>query len=283
MAVDKELMDKELLIMGVLNVTVDSFSDGGTFLNPKQAMERALQMVEEGADIVDIGGESSRPGSDPVPVEEELGRVVPVVEALSRQTDAVISVDTVKPQVAKAALDAGASMVNDVSNLRDGDETARIAARHGACLVLMHSRGTPRTMREMTEYTDVVAEVCASLEAAANRAIAAGMDRSRIWLDPGIGFAKTAAQSMTLLARIDSLVALGYPVLVGPSRKSFIGELDGAPVHRRLGGTAAAVTAAVMLGARAIRVHDVQEMRQAALLARAVAAARASASEERHV
>ena len=284
MAVDKELMDKDLLIMGVLNVTADSFSDGGMYFDPGQATERALQMVEEGADIVDIGGESSRPGSEPVSIEEELARVVPVTASLAQQTDALISVDTVKPEVAKAALDAGASMVNDVSNLRDSDELARIAAQHDAHLILMHSRGTPRTMGALTAYSDVVAEVRASLADAANRAAAAGMEHSRIWIDPGIGFAKTAAQSMTLLARLDSLVSLGYPVLVGPSRKSFIGELDGSPVDRRLGGTAAAVTAAVMLGARAIRVHDVPEMRQAALLARAVVAARGSASEkERHV
>ena len=275
MAVDKELMDKNLLIMGVLNVTADSFFDGGKYLDPDRAVDRALQMVEDGADIIDVGGESSRPGSDPVPLEEELRRVVSVVEALSKRTDVLISVDTVKPKIAAAALDAGAAMVNDVSNLRDGDALARVAARYEARLVLMHSRGTPQTMQGLTDYDDVVAEVRDALADTANRAVEAGMMRARIWLDPGIGFAKTAAQSMLLLARIDALVSLGYPVLVGPSRKSFIGELDGSPVDRRLGGTAAAVTAAVMLGARAVRVHDVQEMRQAALLAQAVSNARA--------
>ncbi len=256
--------------MGILNVTPDSFSDGGVFFDKMRAVRRGLDMVAAGADIIDVGGESTRPGSDRVSVEQEMARVVPVIESLAKETDTPISVDTVKPAVAEAALEAGARILNDVSGLRDGDGLARLAAKSGATLVLMHSRGTPKTMATLVDYTDVVTEVKQALQESVDRAIAAGVKPSQIWLDPGIGFAKRAMESLTLISRLDALVSLGYPVLVGPSRKSFIGEVSPSDVSERLGGTAAAVTAAILNGAYAVRVHDVFEMRQAALVAHAL-------------
>jgi dihydropteroate synthase len=257
-------------VMGIVNATPDSFSDGGRFLDPAAAVARALRLAEEGADVVDVGGESTRPGSPPVDEGEELRRVLPVIEALrARGFPLPISVDTTKPAVARAALAAGADAVNDVSCLADA-ALARAAADAGAALVLMHTRGTPADMASRAVYGDVVAEVSAELEAALARAEAAGLPRARVILDPGIGFAKTAAQSLELLARLPALRALGRPLLVGPSRKSFIGAATGAAVGERLPGTLAAVAAAVLAGAEWLRVHDVAEARQAALLAAAI-------------
>jgi dihydropteroate synthase len=253
--------------MGVLNVTPDSFSDGGRFADPEAAVAHALRMVADGADIVDIGGESTRPGSAAVDAATEIERTVPVIRGVAARADAVISIDTTKPEVAAAAVEAGARMINDVSCLRGGRALAEIAARRGADLVVMHSRGTPADMQKdpaHLEYADVVAEVAAELARAAAMALEAGVPRERIWLDPGIGFAKTPEQNYALFARLPELVALGFPVLVGPSRKSFIGAATGAPVHDRLGGTAAAVALSIFLGARGVRVHDVGVMRQAA-------------------
>jgi len=257
--------------MGILNVTPDSFSDGGEYFTPGLAVERGVELAGQGADIVDVGGESTRPGSPGVSESEELERVVPVIRALAEQTEALISVDTTKAAVASAAVDAGAGMINDVSTLRnEGEALVELAARTGVELLIMHSRKSPADMQEGISYDDVAADVCAELAAAAARAEQGGVDRERIWLDPGIGFAKTPAHNLELLARMNELVALGYPVLVGPSRKSFIGAVTGAPVDDRLGGTAAAVTAAVLGGARAVRVHDVPMMRQAALIAHGI-------------
>jgi len=256
------------MIMGVLNVTPDSFSDGGHWLDRKAAVEHGLRLVEEGADIIDVGGESTRPGSTGVPEDEELERVLPVVRSLAERCGGVlISVDTTKPRVAREAVAAGAGMINDVSTLRGGDELARIAAECEVDLVIMHSRMTPADMQRDPRYGDLLAEVSGELLEAAGRALRAGVPRERIWLDPGIGFAKTAAQNVELLSRTRELAGLGHPLMVGPSRKSFIGSLTGAPVHDRLGGTAAAVAAAVLGGARAVRVHDVAVMRQAAIVA----------------
>ena len=238
---------------------------------PHVLEEIARAYMEAGADIVDVGGESTRPGSDGVDEAEEKRRVLPVIEQLSRATDAVISVDTVKPGVARAALDAGATMVNDVSNLRDGPGLAEVAAEGDAHLVLMHSRGRPADMQQMTDYRDVVADVIDALRLAVATAKRAGVREEKIWIDPGIGFAKTVEQNLELLRRLDEIVALGYPVLVGPSRKSFIGKISDADVSDRLGGTVAATTAAIMNGASAVRVHDVAVARQAALVACAIA------------
>jgi dihydropteroate synthase len=266
-------------LMGVVNATPDSFSDGGRFLDPGAAVDQALRLAGEGADLVDVGGESTRPGAPPVPAAEELRRVVPVIERLrARGFPLPISVDTSKGEVARAAIAAGADLVNDVAALAD-PALARAVAEAGVPAVLMHMRGTPGDMATRATYRDVVAEVAAELEAAMARAEAAGVPRERIVLDPGIGFAKSAEQSLEVLARLSELRALGRPLLVGPSRKSFIGKVTGAPVEERLPGTLAAVTAAVLAGAEIVRVHDVAAVRQAALVAAAIrdAASRAGA------
>ncbi|HYG69167.1 MAG TPA: dihydropteroate synthase [Anaeromyxobacteraceae bacterium] len=257
-------------LMGIVNATPDSFSDGGRFLDPDAAVAHALRLADEGADLVDLGGESARPGSPPVSVEEELRRVVPVVERLrARGFGLPISVDTTKAAVARAALAAGADLVNDVTGLADPD-LAAVVAEAGAPVVLMHMRGTPADMQSRAVYGDVVADVARELEAAVARAVAAGVAPERIVLDPGVGFAKTAEHSLAVLARLPELRVRGLPLLVGPSRKSFIGAVTGAPVAERLPGTLAAVTAAVLAGAEFVRVHDVAPARQAALVAAAV-------------
>jgi len=267
-------------VMGIVNATPDSFSDGGLFLDAGAAIAQALRLADEGADLVDVGGESTRPGAAPVPDDEELGRVVPVIAALrARAFPLPISIDTRKAAVARAALDAGADLVNDVSGLAD-PSLARVVAEAGAPIVLMHSRGTPEDMQRRAVYGDVVQEVAAELEQALGRAAAAGIPRERTILDPGLGFAKTAEHNLVLLARLGELRALGRPILVGPSRKSFIGRIAGsAAPGDRLPGTLAAVTAAVVAGAELVRVHDVAAARQAALVAAAIRdAARASSA-----
>ncbi len=257
-------------LMGVVNVTPDSFSDGGRFAGTDAAVEHARRLGEEGADLVDVGGESTRPGAPPVPVEEELRRVVPVIARLRAGGFALpISVDTSKPEVARAALDAGADLVNDVQGLAAPALAALVAAR-GVPAVLMHTRGTPADMASRAVYGDVVEEVAAELDQALARAARAGVRRDRVVLDPGIGFAKTAAQSVALLAGLGRLRRLGCPLLVGPSRKSFIGKLTGADVADRLPGTLAAIAACVLAGAELVRVHDVAAARQAARVAAAI-------------
>lgn len=261
----------------MLNVTPDSFSDGGEFLAPERALDWALQMREAGAAVIDVGGESTRPrgkaygaGAQLVGLEEELRRVLPLVELLAARGISV-SVDTTKAEVARSACRAGATIINDVSCGRNPELLVAVFEA-GAELVLMHNRGQGECSGPNIAYDDVVAEVRAELLAAVERALSAGVAREKIWLDPGIGFAKTAAQSAAVLARTDSLVAIGQRVLVGPSRKSFIAELARTPaggvpgVRERLGGSAAAVACACMLGAHAVRVHDVADMRQAALI-----------------
>jgi dihydropteroate synthase len=258
-------------LMGVVNVTPDSFSDGGRFADPGAAAERALALQAEGADLVDLGGESTRPGAAPVPADEEIRRVVPVVARLRAQGFALpISVDTAKPAVARAALDAGADLVNDVQGL-SAPGMAELVAGRDVPAILMHTRGTPADMATRAVYADVVAEVAAELQAALAHAERAGVRRERVVLDPGIGFAKTAGQSVALLAGLARLrAALACPLLVGPSRKSFIGKVTGAPVEDRLPGTLAAVTACVLAGVELLRVHDVAPARQAALVAAAI-------------
>jgi dihydropteroate synthase len=264
-------------IMGVVNATPDSFSDGGRFLDTDAAVAHALRLADEGADLIDLGGESTRPGATPVPGAEEVRRVVPVVERLRARGFALpISVDTFKPEVARAALAAGADLVNDVMGLAD-PALAAVVAESKAPVVIMHMRGTPADMASRAVYGDVVADVARELEVAVARAVAAGVDRERIILDPGLGFAKTAEHSVALLARLPELRALGRPLLVGPSRKSFIGTLTGAPVGERLPGTLAAVSVAVLAGAEFLRVHDVAAARQAAQVAAATRRASASA------
>jgi dihydropteroate synthase len=256
-------------IMGVVNVTPDSFSDGGLYLDPEAAVAHGRELVEAGAEILDIGGESTRPGAAPVSAEEELRRVVPVVRGL-READARISVDTSKAAVAAAALEAGAEIVNDVTALRGDPEMAPLCAERGAGIVLMHMTGDPRTMQDDPRYEDVVAEVKAFLAQRLEAAVGAGIAEERIWLDPGIGFGKTGAHNMELLRRLSELRDLDRPLVVGTSRKSFLGRFDGAPADGRLGGTIASSVLAAGEGAEVLRVHDVAEVRQALTVAAAV-------------
>ncbi|HWN72561.1 MAG TPA: dihydropteroate synthase, partial [Solirubrobacterales bacterium] len=253
----------------VVNVTPDSFSDGGLYLDPEAAVAHGLELVEAGAEILDVGGESTRPGADPVSAEEELRRVVPVIRGLSG-SQARISVDTSKTVVAAAALDAGAEIVNDVTALRGDAEMAGFCAARGATVVLMHMLGEPRTMQKDPRYEDVVDDVKAFLAAHLEAAVAAGIDEERVWLDPGIGFGKTAAHNMELLRRLSELRELGRPLVIGTSRKSFIGKVDGSPADQRLGGTIASSVLAAAEGAEVLRVHDVAEVRQALAVAAAI-------------
>ena len=270
------------LIMGVLNVTPDSFSDGGAYPTTQQAVQRAKDMHAEGADVIDIGAESSRPGSHPVGETEELRRLLPVLEAVRAAVPIPISVDTTKAAVARQAIQRGASIINDISALRhDGDMTALIADS-GAGIVLMHMQGTPETMQRSPTYRDVSAEVAAFLRDRAAYAVAQGIKPTQIILDPGIGFGKLGEHNLQLLAELDMLTTLGYPILVGVSRKEFIGRLVNRPVHERVYGTAGAVAAAILKGAHMVRVHDVRAMREAALVAAAIAKRSLSYSQVSH-
>jgi dihydropteroate synthase len=255
-AITKVLI-KPYVIMGIVNVTPDSFYDGGRYASAGAAFEHALRLAAEGADILDIGGASSRPGARAVLPEEETGRVVPVIRRLAREFKGLISVDTTYASVARRALEAGAAWVNDISAGRNDPRMVQLAAESGCTMVLMHMRGTPETMQRRCRYHDVVAEVKKELLASAGVFVKAGADKRRIVIDPGIGFAKTAEQNVALLRHLDVFVKTGYPVLVGTSRKSFIGRLTGRVADERLWGTLGSVGAAFSRGARIFRVHDV--------------------------
>jgi len=257
------------LVMGIVNVTPDSFSDGSTNFDPRAALESAQAMLAAGADIIDVGGESTRPGAETVTPQQELARVLPVVRALA-ESGAVVSVDTRHPEVASACVASGAAVVNDISGFSDPAMVA-LAASGDAGLVVMHMKGDPRTMQDAPRYDDVVAEVAAYLKAQALMLEAAGVARERIALDPGIGFGKTTAHNLELLRRLGEIAALGYPVLVGASRKRFIGEITGvAEPRERLAGSLAAALVAIDAGAAILRVHDVAETVAALAIARAV-------------
>ncbi len=257
-------------VMGIVNVTPDSFSDGGRFIDPERAVEHGLRLVEEGADILDVGGESTRPGAPPVGAEEECARVIPVIERLAGRVAVPISIDTMKASVAARALAAGAEIVNDISALGD-PAMAGVAAGAGAGVVLMHMPGTPQTMMGLAQYGDVVAEVKAYLEARLEAAVAAGTEAERIMLDPGIGFGKNLEQNVEIFRRMGELTALARPLLVGHSRKVFIGRLLGdAPPGARLEGTIAAAVVAVLAGVRVLRVHDVGAVARALKVAAAL-------------
>jgi dihydropteroate synthase len=256
-------------VMGVVNVTPDSFSDGGRFLDSGAAVEHGLLLVEQGADLVDVGGESTRPGSDPVPAGVELIRVIPVIERLVA-VGVAVSVDTMKSEVAAAALDAGARMVNDVTALRHDPRMADVVAAHGAALCLMHMKGEPKTMQDDPRYDDVVAEVSGFLEQRVAVAVAAGIDPDSICIDPGIGFGKTLAHNVRLLKELDVICEIGPPVVVGTSRKRFIGSITGREESDRVAGTLATSVMALEKGAAIFRVHDVRDNRDALDVAAAI-------------
>lgn len=252
-------------VMGIVNVTPDSFSDGGRFLAAEDGIEHARRLIAQGADILDIGGESTRPGATPVSEFDEILRVVPLIEAVRRASDVPVSIDTMKPAVARAAVKAGATIWNDVTALRFAPEAPEVAAELGCEVVLMHMSGEPGTMQDAPRYGDVVAEVEAFLLARAFTAMAAGVERNKIWLDPGIGFGKTLEHNLALLAALPRFVALGYPILLGASRKRFIAGIDPSAHEAvdRLGGSIAAHLAGAQAGVAAVRVHDVRETVQA--------------------
>ena len=259
---------KQTLVMGVLNVTPDSFSDGGAFFNKKDAVSRGLKMLAEGACIIDVGGESTRPGAREVPVAEELDRVIPVIERLTKKTKELISIDTRKSQVAEEALKAGARIVNDVSGLHFDSRMAEVIARRKADVIIMHSKGTPRTMQLSPSYKDIVRDIIRSLKSSIAIARKAGVAEASIIIDPGIGFGKTVEHNLEILNRLDEFGCLGKPICIGTSRKSFIAKvLGGEAGEDRLAGTLATSVIAIMKGARIIRVHDVKEMSRAARMA----------------
>lgn len=262
-------------VMGIVNVTPDSFSDGGALASAEAAVAHGLRLIDEGADYLDVGGESTRPGAEPVPEAGEIARVLPVIEGLRAHWDGPISIDTMKPGVARAALAAGATMWNDVTALGHEPDSLQTAADLGCDVVLMHMQGEPRTMQADPRYDDVVAEVAAWLTARAGAAMAAGVARDRIWLDPGIGFGKTLPHNMALTAHLDHLAATGFPVLYGASRKRTIQAIDAtaADPSDRLGGSLALALEAARRGAAVIRVHDVRETVQALAVQAAVTAA----------
>jgi len=257
--------------MGILNVTPDSFSDGGLHPDTESAVAHGMRMLEEGADIIDIGGESTRPGAAGVSVEEESRRVIPVVEEIFRRTGAVISVDTMKAGVAERGMAAGASIINDVSALTHDPAMKAVAGKYRAGVVLMHMRGTPGTMQNEPHYDDVTAEVGGYLKKRVDDLVGEGLERESLAIDPGIGFGKTVEHNMSLLAGLGVLADYGQPVVAGVSRKSFIGKITGAPVEQRLPGSLAALVFCVLKGAGVMRVHDVKESKQAAHIAAVLA------------
>jgi dihydropteroate synthase len=274
-------LGERTLVMGVLNVTPDSFSDGGKFINVKRAVRHALAMQRDGADIIDIGAESTRPGSVEISAAEELRRLLPVLHALRGKLEIPISVDTQKSAVAELALGAGAQIINDISGLRSDPELARVAAKHGAPVILMHMRGTPRTMQKGPFARDVGHDVISGLRKSISAARKYGVKRSQIVIDPGIGFGKSHSQNYDLLAKLPELAKLGYPIMVGTSRKGFLGATlarngKPAPAEERIFATAATVAASILNGAHIVRVHDVAEMKHVALTMDALLSANTS-------
>jgi dihydropteroate synthase len=246
-------------ISGILNVTPDSFFEGGLYYEPESAVQRGLEMIEEGADFIDVGGESTRPGSETISIDEELHRVMPVIERLVKTTSVPISVDTYKSAIAARALDAGAVIVNDISGLHFDPYLAEVTAKHSASIILMHIKGTPKTMQQDPQYDDVIEEICLYLQEGITSARQAGIEQ--IIVDPGIGFGKKLDHNLLIFRQLKEFQRFGYPILIGPSRKSFLGAILDVPVKQRLEGTAAAVAVSVMNGAQIVRVHDVRQMK----------------------
>lgn len=265
-------LDERTLVMGVVNLTPDSFSDGGLFPDARAAVEHALRLVEEGADILDIGGESTRPGSDFISLDEELSRVMPVVEELARLIDTPMSIDSTKTEVARRALDAGCAMVNEISALRMEEEMLPLLVEREVPFCLMHMQGMPKDMQVEPHYDDVVGEIAAFLRERAETALEAGADPGNIILDPGIGFGKTVGHNLEIIRRLGEFKSLGYTLILGPSRKSFIGKILDLPVDQRVEGTAAAVAFSIANGADIVRIHDVKEMVRVARVADAITA-----------
>ncbi len=251
-------------LMGVLNVTPDSFSDGGRFSDPKKAITQALLMAEQGADIIDVGGESSRPGADPVSAEEELARVLPVIQELVKEIDLPLSIDTCKSQVARGALEAGAAMINDISALRFDPQMRRVAKDYDVPVVLMHIKGTPKNMQENPLYGNVIKEISDYLAQSLEMAREVGIDEDKLVVDPGIGFGKKAEHNLEIVKNLKALAHLGKPILIGLSRKSFIGKVLDLPLEERLEGSLAALAVAIVNGANILRVHDVKESKRVA-------------------
>jgi dihydropteroate synthase len=255
-------LGQRTLVMGVLNITPDSFSDGGLFFEPQQAIEHGLRMAEEGADIIDVGGESSRPGSDPVPLDEELKRVIPVIAGLASCLEIPLSVDTYKSQVAERAVEGGAQMINDISGLCFDPQIPAVAARYDTPLIIMHIKGTPKTMQQDPSYEDLMGEIIDYLRAGSARAARGGVDPQQVIVDPGIGFGKGVQDNLVIINRLAELNVLGRPLLIGTSRKSFIGAVLDLEVHQRGIGTLATVAVSALQGAHIVRVHDVAAARQ---------------------
>jgi len=266
----REELGRRTLIMGVLNVTYDSFSDGGLFVEAEAAVEHAERMVAEGADIIDVGGESSRPGADPVPAEVEMDRVLPVIEKLAKRINVPISIDTYKSSVARCALGMGACMVNDISALRSDPDMAPVVAEARVPVVLMHMKGTPKDMQLDPHYDSLISEIISFLEDRIQAAVDAGISPSQIIVDPGIGFGKTVAHNLEIIRRLREFKCLGKPIMIGTSRKSFIGKVLDLPVGDRLEGTLATVAVAIANGADIVRVHDVKETARAARMTDAI-------------
>ena len=263
-------LGKQTLLMGVLNVTPDSFSDGGFFLDREKAIAQGLKMVEEGADLIDIGGESTKPGSKPLGLEEELRRVIPVIEALAKEVDVPISIDTYKSAVAKKAVEAGAQMINDISGLHFDPDLAHVASKEDVPLILMHTRGTPETMQKDVHYESLLSEILQYLRESIQRAESAGLDPGQIVIDPGIGFGKTLEDNLLIIKNLQELRILGKPILLGTSRKSFIGKILNTDVTERLEGTLSSIAIGVLNGAHIIRCHDVLEAKKAISVADAI-------------
>ena len=259
--------NNKTLLMSVLNVTPDSFSDGGLFFDKNNAVARALEMEREGADIIDVGGESTRPGASPVDEAEELNRVIPVIADIRKASGIAISVDTRSAVVAEAALKAGAGMINDVSGLRNDRNMAGVAAKYNCALVIMHMKGAPENMQDDPQYEDIISEISESLKASAGIAAKAGVPKENIVIDPGIGFGKTVEHNLKILKNLGELLILGFPICIGTSRKSFLGKiLETHDTKGRLMGTIATCVIAVMNGARILRVHDVKEVKEAIII-----------------
>lgn len=263
-------LDRRTHVMGILNITPDSFSDGGRFIDPSRALSHAIKMAEDGADIIDVGGESSRPGAAPVSADEEAKRVIPLIEKLSSVIRVPISIDTYKAKVARLALDAGASMVNDISALRMDAEMLSLVAKRKVPVVIMHMQGTPQNMQENPQYESVVGEISAFLRERIRLCLEAGVPRDKIIVDPGVGFGKTIDHNLGIMKHISEFRGLGYPLMLGTSRKSFIGNVLGLPVEERVEGTAATIAFAIAQGVEIMRVHDVKQMVRVAKMTNAI-------------